>query len=74
MVKTAIRFYLKRYGHDFRVMREDLGLTQFEVAKKLLCSQAIISHIEMGYYLPSPAFEQELLDLYNAKGGLNDED
>ena len=64
MIKAAIRLYLKSYGYHLRVMREATGLRQKEVAKKLYCSQAIISHIESGKYLPSPDFEQRLVDFY----------
>ncbi len=64
-IKNYIRFFLKRYGHNFREMREMTQLSQLDVVKKVHCSQAVISHIENGYYLPSPSFEKELLDFYN---------
>ena len=64
IIKNYIRFFLKRYGYNFREMRELTHLRQIDVAKKLGCSQAVISHIETGYYLPSASFEKELLDFY----------
>jgi ribosome-binding protein aMBF1 (putative translation factor) len=64
MVKTVIRRILRKYGNSFREKREVAELTQLEVAKRLHCSQAIISHIEAGLYLPSEKFERELTELY----------
>ena len=66
MFKELARKYLRRYGNDFKTMREISKLSQIEVAKRLKCSQAIISHIETGQMLPSKKFEQELISLYNS--------
>ena len=66
MLKSAVRSFLKRHGYGFRLMREEAKLTQLEVARRMGCSQAIISHIEQGFFLPSESFEEELNNLYSS--------
>lgn len=53
MLKAIAHKFLKDYGNYFKQLRLKAKLTQDEVAKSIGCSQAIISHIECGYMLPS---------------------
>ena len=65
MIKSLIRAYLRKYGNELRTKSEIAKVSQIEVAKKLACSQAIISHLETGHFLPSEKFESKLIELYN---------
>lgn len=65
METLQIREYLKQYGARLRDMRIKAKLTQLDVARFIGISQAIISHIECGFFLPSDELESALLDVYN---------
>jgi transcriptional regulator with XRE-family HTH domain len=43
-------------GHRLRLIRNDRGLTQFEVAYRAGCVKQTISNTERGLYLPSLLF------------------
>lgn len=66
--KKQIRDFLKEYGKNFRLLRTRKKLSQLRVAQFVGVSQAIISHIECGYFLPSPELESTLIDLYKQNG------
>lgn len=69
----------QKYGEELRRRRLAAGLTQQELAEKVICSHTLISHIEAGRRLPQPDdarrldqvlgtdgwFERWLLDLEN---------
>ena len=67
METLEIREYLKEYGARLRDMRIKSKLTQLEVAQFIGVSQAIISHIECGFFLSSDKLESALLDIYNTE-------
>ena len=59
-MKDDCRKWLKNYGDLLRKARKELGMSQLELARKLGCSQAIISFIECGYMLPPLDLEEGL--------------
>lgn len=63
-MEESIRSFLKGYGNHMRELRLACELKQKQVAKKVGCSQAIISHIECGLLLPDTELEQRLLNVY----------
>lgn len=69
MFEKLMRSYLARYGQKLRAERERTGLTQLDVAKDIGITQAIISHIECGKYLPSEHLESKLLREYGIEKG-----
>lgn len=64
MNEEIIRAYLLQYGKKFRKLRKQAEFTQLQAAQCVQCSQAIISHIECGYFMPPPRLEKALLELY----------
>lgn len=69
MFEKLIRSYLAKYGQKLRPERERTGLSQRDVAEDIGISQAIISHIECGMYLPSEHLERKLLNEYGIEKG-----
>lgn len=69
--ESFVRSYLISYGKNMRKLRKKAGFSQLDVAGILLCSQAIISHIECGYMLPPPHIHSGLIELYSG-GGLHE--
>ena len=67
MEKSKVRKYLKDYGARLRKMRLAAKLTQIKVAQLVGISQATVSHIECGFFLPSDELESALLDIYTNK-------
>ena len=68
-LKNMCRHFLHQYGFNLRAIRENLGLSQLEVAETIGCSQAIISHIECGYMLPPQHIEDALISIYFMQDG-----
>lgn len=63
MNKNIVREFLIDYGNEVKTARENISLTQLELAHLVLCSQAIISHIECGYMLPPPHIENAINEI-----------
>lgn len=65
--KSLLRTCLRSYGESFREARIKANLTQLELAHKAGISQAIISHIECGFFMPSSEIESLLFDIMAAE-------
>jgi transcriptional regulator with XRE-family HTH domain len=50
----------QRYGDELRRRREAAGLTQTELAERIVCSPSLIAHYEAGRRTPSHADAQRL--------------
>lgn len=61
------RKFLKVYGQRLQNKRKEAELTQSQVARLVKVSQAIISHIENGLYLPPVELEEAILKLYDER-------
>jgi transcriptional regulator with XRE-family HTH domain len=66
-MRDSVERYLSEQGTRFREKRLQANLTQLEVAHLLNISQAIISHIETGRFLPSKDLEEDLLEIYEKR-------
>lgn len=65
MIKSEdVRRYLAEYGESMRKKRKAKNLTQDNVAAECHISQAIISHIECGCFMPNKSLEKKLLEFY----------
>ena len=66
-MREIVEKYLSNYGARLRQMRLRANYTQLEVAHLLNISQAIISHIETGHFLPPEDLEESLTEIYEGR-------
>lgn len=66
-MRDSVERYLSEQGARFREKRLQANLTQLEVAHLLNISQAIISHIETGHFLPPENLEESLIKIYEGR-------
>jgi transcriptional regulator with XRE-family HTH domain len=66
-MREIIEKYLSDQGARLRQMRLQANYTQLEVAHLLNISQAIISHIETGHFLPPENLEESLIKIYEGR-------
>lgn len=66
-MREIIERYLSEQGARFREKRLQANYTQLEVAHLLNISQAIISHIETGHFLPPENLEESLIKIYEGR-------
>ena len=52
-------------GKKITELREEKGLTTYELAEKVFCSQSMIVHIERGIKSPSIELLERIADYFN---------
>jgi len=57
-------------GEEFRALREELGLTQKQVAREAGCARSYISAIERGVCRPNLFLVEMLISMKEARGGV----
>lgn len=65
---------MKTISQRLSSLREEAGINQVELAKRVGCSNSTISRIENGYRLPTPAMVNRILKFYKALFNWNDEE